>query len=497
MMLEKSEFSDEVYENALPELKKIFADITLKEIKGASLEYMPYDLRLQLDLAQARIDKRNNPPTLPVGKLTLSNDGKTCNECKSDLVVKTSTVSDSAGVRTKQFLGCPKSCNSLTKKMNKSKLENEDFLEKAKTSMKDAKDTYTMKTRNMTPTEASLIMKRNLNNGFRCSPPNNQFTELTYATKTTFDETHLLNKKTGKILEYVTCEHNLDNHVQAIDDCKIYNVLKIEEIGNLNEITQYNVITRCFKCSQIERNLSEIEHGWTKDYDGKERTQWVADIKEEAKNVVSFRLTVQRVDEQVPILILKVLKEKRFQNSDGGYLISAKVTELVIDQVSNLQVPDNLKAKVTSQLKALYNKNLLEMEVEEHIFSNNRYEKVHTEKVKGGVDRHFKNSDFVGNAITLNKYRVADHSAIYLTKQVLLELEQLSELRKSPNTNITFDAESRKWGFDEAMYWNELWLQIQKQVSLNPDAQIIYNPKFGQVWIACKSGIKRQRKSRR
>ncbi len=114
----ESRYSNEAYELAIDKIESMYADTTIEILKNSSFDHLPRDIIEQLDIAQSKVDKINNPTTMPLGKLTLSDDGKTCSECNETLVVKNSTVSDSTGVRTVQKLNCPKSCNRLTKSMN-------------------------------------------------------------------------------------------------------------------------------------------------------------------------------------------------------------------------------------------------------------------------------------------------------------------------------------------------------------------------------------------
>ena len=92
----ESRYCDEAYELAIEKIESMYADTTVEILKNSSFDYLPRDIIVQLDIAQAKIDNRGKPKTIPLGKFTMSDDGKTCNECSSDLVVKNSTVSDSA-----------------------------------------------------------------------------------------------------------------------------------------------------------------------------------------------------------------------------------------------------------------------------------------------------------------------------------------------------------------------------------------------------------------
>lgn len=494
------DFNDEVYELALPSIKELYGDMSVKELKGLSFEHMPTEVRNALQIAYSKLNQSEK--IIPIGKLTLSEDGKTCSECHEELVVKTSTVSDSAGVRQRKILGCPKGCNSLTKATEQIKNENAELLRKGIESMKDAKTIFVKNTRSLSEKHAQRIMATNIENGFRCSPPNNQFTELTFATKIIGGTDEKLVKKTGKVISWNVCQHDLFRIVDKIESSEIYNLLMIEEIGNLCNISEFNEYhDGCFTCCSIGRNIEHElrKHDW---YYETQRTDDRHDVIRYSKNkdVVYYRLTVQRIDEMIPKLILKVLNEKRFNNKEYDFLPSYAVTKLIEDKLQYLRIPDTLKSKVTSQLKSLYNKGLLEIEVDEHYFSDSRYEKVHKiePRMDGQVATYLKNNDYVGQATTLNNYRAVDNNAIYLTKQILKELDDLKDLRKGYGKSRT-DGSMREWNFDEAMYEREIWYQIRKSLGNNDmnSNSPIYNKKYGLLWNACLSGINRQRGNKR
>ena len=169
----------------------------------------------------------------------MSDDGKTCNECSSDLVVKNSTVSDSAGVRTIQKLNCPKGCNRLTKSMNEKQNQFNKVIEDSKNLTKDCESIYKLNTRGYDIQKAHDILRINMEHGHKVSVVNDQFTELNFGLIPVFESKEKFNKKTGKVIEYVKCEHELDDYLKTIEESKIYKVLKVEKIGNLCNIRQW------------------------------------------------------------------------------------------------------------------------------------------------------------------------------------------------------------------------------------------------------------------
>ncbi|MCV0393705.1 MAG: hypothetical protein K5790_10525 [Nitrosopumilus sp.] len=498
---ETPQFTDEVYELALPSIKELYGDMSVEELKGLSFEHMPTEVRNALQIAYSKLNQEEK--IIPIGKMTLSEDGKTCSECSSELVLKKSTVSDSAGIRENKFLGCPKGCNSLTKRMNQSKIDTEKLLEDGAKSIEGVTNLFVLPTRNIPEKSARKIMKINLDSGFRCSPPNSQMTELSFALETTFETKEKIVKKTGKIIEFRTCEHGLEEYIEKVNASGIYKVLKVEKIGKLCKLSEYSKSDQCFECrkigGQIEYELRK--HDFYYDTQGTHDDR-VEDIRLKfGKDVVDYRITIQRIDAKIPEIIMKVLNNRRFNEHRYDFLPAYEVTKLVAGELYKYQVPDSLKSKVTSQLKALYNKNHLEIKVEEHHYSNHRYDKVSNwQSPTDAVPRWFKNEDYVGDATTLNYYRASDHSAIYLTPFILNEIKQLRELRKSPNTTFHFrdngSEEGRIWNFDEAIYLNEIWHVIKTNMSSDPDASVIFNSRYGLVWNACLSGIKRKRERR-
>jgi hypothetical protein len=258
----ESRYSNEAYELAIDKIESMYADTTIEILKNSSFDHLPRDIIEQLDIAQSKVDKINNPTTMPLGKLTLSDDGKTCSECNETLVVKNSTVSDSTGVRTVQRLNCPKSCNRLTKSMNKEKQQYNKVIEDSKNLTNDCASIYTLNTRGYDIKKAHDILRINMEHGHKVSAINDQFTELNFGLIPTFDTKEKFNKKTGKVIEYIRCEHDLDEHLNTIEESKIYKVLKVERIGNLCSIRQWGAGMNTCECDEITSKIKQkIEQG--------------------------------------------------------------------------------------------------------------------------------------------------------------------------------------------------------------------------------------------
>lgn len=492
----ESRYCDEAYELAIEKIESMYADTTVEILKNSSFDHLPRDIIVQLDIAQAKIDNRGKPKTIPLGKFTMSDDGKTCNECSSDLVVKNSTVSDSAGVRTIQKLNCPKGCNRLTNSMNEKRNQFNKVIEDSKNLTKDCKSIYKLNTRGYDIQKAHDILRINMEHGHKVSVVNDQFTELNFGLIPVFESKEKFNKKTGKVIEYVKCEHELDDYLKTIEESKIYKVLKVEKIGNLCNIRQWDYGMKPCECDEIRTKIKrKIDQG-VRDglFDYNDYKQHYKIEKEFNTDVVYFKITVQRVDAEIPKVILKVLSHKRFKRRNLEYFKSAEVTRLVIAQLDYLQVPDTLRAKVTSQLKKLSNDGDLEIKYVDWDFNPFRHQSSIELKpdMENQVSRFYGNADYIGTeAKKLNHYRISDNYAVYLTKPVLSQLKSINKELK----RVGYSNDPVTKGFELAMMEQELIFAIAKQITgLNDKMDIVYYNISGQVMIASKSGIKRKRK---
>ena len=130
-----------------------------------------------------------------------------------------------------------------------------------------------------------------------------------------------------------------------------------------------------------------------------------------------------------------------------------------ISKLNYLQVPDTLKSKITSQLKSMYNKNLIEMQVNKHEFASSRkYKSYKQEADKYNLnEKWIKNRTYAGGATKINSFRANDNNAVYMTKPVRQQLVDLIELRK--DSKYYSDIE---YGFDEQFCYDELWKVIYK-----------------------------------
>ena len=497
----KSRYSDKVCELAIDKIESLYGETPIEVLKNFSFDHLPRDIIEQLDIAQSKVDKINNPTTMPLGKLTMSDDGKTCSECNETLVAKNSTVSDSAGVRTVQKLNCPNSCNRLTKSMNQAKSDLDLTVKDSQSLTKDCDDLYTIKTRDMPIKRALLILKTNMEHKHLVSAPNTQFTEINFAPVTIYETKEKVTKKIGKIINYTICDHNIDDHLNTLHESKIYNVLSVKRIGNLPKIGSDDTWNgKCWDCQSISGKINrQLTDEWNDDnltgaFDLSSSKVFEL-VNEKSSDVVYYQITIQRVDVELPKLILEILKEKRFNKKSNDYYLSDEITNLVISKLNYLQVPDTLKAKITSQLKSMYNKNMIEMQVNKHEFASSRQNKSFKQEVdKYNLNESWKrNHAYAGGATKINSFRANDNNAVYIIKPVRQQLVDLIDLRKDSKSYSNVE-----YGFDEQFCYNELWKVIYKNLGLTKDNEkdfdIVWNKPTGQIWIASLSGIKRKRR---
>jgi hypothetical protein len=504
--MKSQQFSDEIIEIALPQIHKSYSGITVAEIRDATLDRLPLEVRLALETAQSKFNKQNE--IFPIYQTTKSLDGVTCANCNEDLIVKEISTRTSTGVYQKKVLMCP--FKGLDCKAGAEAKVFDEMVITHKNTTIDSASTFVWNTREKNLKCTHKWFKTNIENGFIVSTPNKQMTEVVFGLTTTYNPIKKVVKKDGKIIEYMVCEHGLEEYLQIIDKSELYNIVKVERVGNMG-INYSNVLGNGGSCPDCSKLINTIHNelmnlNTDASYDSYRYIDY-SNAKEfdiyhkHCKDVVKYQITVQRNDKEIPKIILELLNDYRFNQKKHGYLASYEVTDALIKKVSGLSVPDSLKAKVTAQLKSLSKKNLIEIEVIEHIFADYRYGKSITHKAEkeNEVDRHFKNTDYVGDeARTLNQYRANDNSAIYITKGIMSEIERLTELRKRPNTMIN----DEQWNFDHAMFLEEIWYVLQTGLGMTTenkkDFSFLYEThEPNQITIACLSGIKRQRKSRR
>ena len=501
----KSRYSDKAYELAIEKIESMYADTTIEILKNSSFDHLPRDIVEQLNIAQSKIDQLDNPITIPLGHFTLSIDGKTCSECSSELVVKNSTVSDSAGVRQIKKLQCPKSCNKLDKSMKSEKDAYNKVIVDSKNLTKGCTSIYTLNTRGFSDKKAYDILKINMEHGHKVSVINAQFAVIDFGLIPVFETKEKFNKKTGKVIEYIKCEHDLDEYLNTIEESKIYKVLKVERIGNLCSIRQFDDgMQKSCECGEIAWNIKhkieQCERDGTikcNDYSGHYKIE-----QEFNTEVVYFKITVQRVDVEIPKVILKVLSDKRFKIRNLNYFKSYQVTEMVVSELNYLSVPDNLKAKVTSQLKKLSNDCDLEIKYEDWEFSPERHQSSfeHKPNMDNQVSTFYGNHNYIGTeAKKLNHYRISDHYAIYLTKQVQSTLKSIKDDLKDIKSgySISIDGvavDPKVRGFELSMLQDCLFEGIAQQVTGDKNMAFSYYPISYQLSISEKSGIIRKRR---
>lgn len=490
MMTEpKQKYPDKVIEMALPVINQIFDGVTLETVK--QFGYLPPEIISELEKQQAIFNLENE--VYPISGATESKDGKTCDWCNSELIVKESTVSSSSGTMKRKVMTCPN--GGMICKMNAKKNEFQDILDEANSKVNPDDEVIEMNTRNMPVGFAKMILRNNLEHGFKVSSPNSQMTKIDFGTTITFERKEKIVKKVGKIIQFNICVHQLDDKLKKIGTSNVYNLVKVETIGCLNKLSEHTTETRCFECAKISR---EIERQLVKKdlyfepYENEQRFRLGLELQ---KDLVYHRVTVQRNDSELPRIILKALEHVRFNLKKEGYLLADEVLTYV-SQDSEMIVHDTLKSKIVGQLKSLADKNMVEKKVIAHDFERSRYDKVHYKVADrpDQVDTFWKNDNYVGNASTLNMYRANDNEAIYLTKQTVELLNEFSTLIGVNGRKHTIKGIEREWGFDEAMLRREISRGIMQQFGYDEHMDWLYNSKENRLWIACKSKIKRRRR---
>ena len=176
---------------------------------------------------------------------------------------------------------------------------------------------------------------------------------------------------------------------------------------------------------------------------------------------------------------------------------------MVVSELDYLSVPDNLKAKVTSQLKKLSNDNDLEIKYVDWEFNPERHQASfeHKPDIDSQVSTFYGNDSYIGTeAKKLNHYRISDHYAIYLTKQVQSTLKSIKDdLKEMQGRNnlvsingVTFDPPVRR--FELYMMQDCLFEGIAQQITGDKNMAFSYYPISYQISISEKSGIKRKRR---
>ncbi len=443
-------FTDEILEKALPDIHKIYDDMTVKELQSLTFERMPQEIQEAIKKAQADFNLENK--IYPISEATESDDGKTCNWCGLDLVVKETTVVNGSGATNKRkILSCPTGgmlCKIDAKKGSLKKQITEDLKKLENQTI------YTLNTRHYEIADAKHIYGINRKER-SVAPPNDQFTKIDFATERIF-EYDLLKGEAKKLQTIIQCDHETENQIdfetgvlkaltsyenQTLEKAEFHHLVKLEKIGRIGLHDTYH----CHKCRAIDEKMKP-------DPDDKYYSIEMTDAEQQEKidEVIHYRITVQRIDSNVEKEILKILRELR-QKGDSRFFKSASLEEALRKKSYTLTVGHSLKTFINARLKKLANKGVLEVEGRAWSFGFS---------FEGQYQQY---GNYLDDATKLNHYRFFDPFAKFLTKQAQEEYELIKESERSGSHPVT--RENR----------HNFFLKIAKQYGLESNEITIGN----------------------
>lgn len=458
--MKNQEFSDEVYQMAMPEINDIFDDITIEQLMAMSYSHMPSDVKCALDKAQARYDKEHE--IYPLSSSTDSKDGKTCDWCKETLVVKTSTISSSAGIIQKKVMACPN--GGLKCKINHQQNDLNNLVTESQKNMENIEDVYVLSTRHMEIADVKALFMKNYDTKL-VTTPNTQFTELIFGLKTLFRQ----ELKKGEIKKTVTteiCGHILDRDINLEDGTidatpmdiknkeeegkpvpsRYYRLISVKEIGRIGLQSEYN----CNVCRDAGEIISQ---DWQEEK-----------LKEKAreiiKNNVRYLVEYQRIDSEIEKDIVELLRDTRLCGS-SKYFKASEIHDLILRKHYTWLVARLDKSFYASRLKKLANNGILEVQVLNWEFGFH---------VDGNFHRYENHLD---NASTLNEYRWFNEHSIHLVGSMRKELNQITEEMRYSKTKELY---ARK---------HQVFANVAKQLGLD-STEITIGREDGQINLVCK-----------
>lgn len=297
------------------------------------------------------------------------------------------------------------------------------------------------------------------NNDRLVTAPNFQFTEVTIETKVTFEEK--IDKKLGKpIPPVMICSNLVDEFIEKLPEN--YKVFKVEDVG-------FGLFRGGCDCEKDHFDGELIQHGGTYT-----REQ----LWEKYNEVHWFEVHMQRIDSVIEEKMLKFFDQARFGELRIRPYLVAEIYHYFVARFDT-----NGKRFVVNRAKKLAKEGKIEVVVDEHIFSDYRYES--------------KNQDvFVGSANTINKYRARNDNAVRLDKDFFEDLKDTASTVRNG------------WGDEkeEAIkHKKDLWAKINKQykeyvsedgegiyVSMYDGELLFYSKRPEMKGKSCKCGLSRR-----
>lgn len=297
------------------------------------------------------------------------------------------------------------------------------------------------------------------NNDRLVTAPNFQFTEVTIETKVTFEEK--IDKKLGKpIPPVMICSNLVDEFIEKLPEN--YKVFKVEDVG-------FGLFRGGCDCEKDHFGGELIQCGGT-------YTQ--EQLWEKYNEVHWFEVHMQRIDSVIEEKMLKFFDQARFGELRIRPYLVAEIYHYFVARFDT-----NGKRFVVNRAKKLAKEGKIEVVVDEHIFSDYRYEA--------------KNQDvFVGSANTINKYRARNDNAVRLDKDFFEDLKDTASTVRNG------------WGDEkeEAIkHKKDLWAKINKQykeyvsedgegiyVSMYDGELLFYSKRPEMKGKSCKCGLSRR-----
>jgi len=454
----QQKFSDSVLRKALPKIHEIYDDMTVEELQSLTFERMPHDIQQAIENAQAEWNLENK--IYPVSSGTKSSDGKTCNYCKQELIVKQIERINFETTIKETVLSCPNPKGGIACEMTSKANQFDTQLEEDKKKMESAESIYKLNTRNYEIKNARHIYEINKNERL-VTAPNNQFTELNFSMETIhqFDS---LKGEAKKLETRVICQHELEKTVD-LENAKLktnndntalfYHLVKIESIGRIGLIDTYG----CGNCRAIFEGMKP-------DPEDKYYSIEMTDEEKQTKtdDVIAYQISYQRIDSAIEKEILKLLREFR-QKGDSRFFKSAQVEE-ELHKLSFAWVVGRsrtFKNFVSQRLKKLAKTEILEVEGIAWEFG------IH---IEGNFHQY---GNYLDDAKKLNQYRYYDPYAIFMTKQTREEYEKIRDERRTWKTQ-----ENRN-------QLHEIFVKVAKQLGLESTEITLANTTDGQINRVC------------
>jgi hypothetical protein len=387
---------------------------------------------------------------------TKSDDGKTCNFCGSELVIK-----ETKGDVVRKVKTCPlptSECRPVKK------FDLKLFIDKNRETVNNTPEdqVFTINCRNIDLTEVQKMVE--LNQDRLVTAPNEQATEIKIVMDTVFEGAEL--KKEGKTFSFIMCKDGWETEeINRVSDN--YKLIRVQKIGKINYKYSCN-------CNYHRAKLGQILSPLREKYQHDDNYNWdnIKSVETEKfyQKIDFIKVTLQRINTPVDKELADYFFNKRFVKLARN---PERADDFFLNFIDRLDADG--KRWILGRCKVLGIKEEIEVQVRSHEFADYRYDKTNR-----GL--------YVGEARTLNWYRARDDFAVYLTSAEFSDFRHKKYEAKNIYTippTLTFAGiqKSEEHMKKDKEEYHQCFVRFARQFGVDSD-EILISSWDGQVFIA-------------